>query len=98
MGSADWMPRNFMRRVECVFPIKNKTLRSRVEKEILKVYSEKQGDVKQLNSDGTYSPCSVQGRRDEQVQVAFLELAKKHSVEVTSAAKKTPSKSAQRRR
>jgi polyphosphate kinase len=98
MGSADWMPRNFMRRVECVFPIKNKVLRSRVEKEILKVYSDKKGDVKQLNSDGAYSPCSTQGRRDVQVQVTFLDLAKKQSAEVTTAAKKNPGKSVQRRR
>ena len=98
MGSADWMPRNFMRRVECVFPIKSKGLRSRIEKEILKVYSEKFGDVKQLNSDGQYLPCSPKGRSDTQVQATFLELAKKHSTDNVSAAKKTPSKSARRLR
>jgi len=98
MGSADWMPRNFMRRVECVFPIKNKALRSRIEKEVLKVYSEKLGDVKQLNSEGQYLPCSAQGRSDSQVQETFLDLAKKHLTDNVSAAKKTPGKSARRLR
>ena len=98
MGSADWMPRNFIRRVECVFPIKNKLIRSRIEKEIFKVYTEKLGDVKQLNADGSYAPCSPLGRNDSQVQATFLDLAKKHLTENTSAAKKTPSKSARRLR
>lgn len=98
MGSADWMPRNFMRRVECVFPIKNKALRSRIEKEVLKVYSEKLGDVKQLNSEGQYLPCSPKGRSDTQVQATFLDLAKKHLADNVSAAKKTPGKSARRLR
>ena len=98
MGSADWMPRNFMRRVECVFPIKNKALRSRIENEVLKVYSEKLGDVKQLNSEGQYLPCSPKGRSDAQVQATFLDLAKKHLADNISAAKKTPGKSARRLR
>ena len=98
MGSADWMPRNFMRRVECVFPIKNKALRSRIENEVLKVYSEKLGDVKQLNSEGQYLPCSLKGRSDAQVQATFLDLAKKHLADNISAAKKTPGKSARRLR
>jgi polyphosphate kinase len=98
MGSADWMPRNFMRRVECVFPIKNKALRSRIEKEVLKVYSVKLGDVKQLNSEGQYLPCSPKGRSDAQVQATFLDLAKKHLADNVSAAKKTPGKSARRLR
>lgn len=34
-GSADWMPRNFRRRVEVMFPILDETLRRRLHKEIL---------------------------------------------------------------
>jgi polyphosphate kinase len=98
MGSADWMPRNFIRRVECVFPIKNKLLRARIEKEVLKVYSDKLGDVKQLQADGQYLPCSPNGRSDTQVQATFLDLAKKHLADDVNAAKKTPSKSVRRLR
>ncbi|NBP90673.1 MAG: hypothetical protein EBU50_05535, partial [Opitutae bacterium] len=83
---------------ECVFPIKNKTLRARIEKEVLKVYTDKLGDVKQLNSEGQYLPCSPKGRSDTQVQATFLDLAKKHLAADANAVKKTPSKSARSRR
>src|SRR5205814_3258547 len=35
IGSADWMPRNFFRRIEIVFPIDDGNLRERVRTEIL---------------------------------------------------------------
>jgi len=38
MASADWMDRNFFRRIETAFPIENKSLRERVYKEALSVY------------------------------------------------------------
>ena len=37
VGSADWMPRNFFRRIEVVFPIEDGNLRERVIREILAV-------------------------------------------------------------
>lgn len=98
MGSADWMPRNFIRRVECVFPIKNKSLRLRVEHEILKTYFEKTGDAKMLKSDGTYVALNSQGRTAPQVQNTFLNFAQKHVIESVSVAKKSPSKSVRPRR
>ncbi len=33
LGSADWMPRNFFRRIEAVFPIEDPALRRRIETE-----------------------------------------------------------------
>ncbi|GBL25086.1 hypothetical protein EMGBS6_18710 [Opitutia bacterium] len=44
MGSADWMPRNFQRRIECVFPLRSAHVRRRIEEEILAVYRDRQGD------------------------------------------------------
>src|SRR5690606_14284795 len=35
LGSADWMPRNFFRRIEVVFPIEDGVLRDRLINEIL---------------------------------------------------------------
>ncbi len=35
IGSADWMPRNFFRRIECVFPIQDAELHKEVTEEIL---------------------------------------------------------------
>lgn len=75
MGSADWMPRNFHRRVECVFPLRSPALIRRVEDEILATYRERQGDAKQLQPDGGYVPCDPLGRRAPGAQDAFLRLA-----------------------
>jgi polyphosphate kinase len=35
LGSADWMPRNFFRRIEVMFPIEDPRLKARVVEEIL---------------------------------------------------------------
>ena len=35
VGSADWMPRNFYRRIEVIFPIEDGNLRERVTSELL---------------------------------------------------------------
>jgi polyphosphate kinase len=37
LGSADWMPRNFFRRIEVVFPVEDGNLRERVINEILEL-------------------------------------------------------------
>src|SRR5690606_10959239 len=38
IGSADWMSRNFFRRIECVFPILDPELKERLIKEIIPPY------------------------------------------------------------
>ena len=93
LGSADWMQRNFLRRVECVFPLRDKHLRRRIEKEIIQTYATHLGDSKELLADGTYSVRLPNGRQAPQAQDAFLQLAFKHSPLVTSASSKRPSKS-----
>jgi polyphosphate kinase len=54
-SSADWMPRNFHRRVEVLFPIDDERLRARIADEVLAV--ELRDDVKShvLTLDGTYA-------------------------------------------
>ena len=77
MGSADWMPRNFQRRIECVFPLRAPHVRRRIEEEILMVYRDRQGDAKALASDGTYLACEPMGRLAPGAQDTFLQLAAK---------------------
>jgi polyphosphate kinase len=36
-GSADWMPRNFFRRIEVVFPVEDGNLRERIRGELLEI-------------------------------------------------------------
>ena len=77
MGSADWMPRNFQRRIECVFPLRSAHVRRRVEEEILMVYRDRQGDAKALMPDGSYVACEPMGRLAPCAQDTFLQLAAK---------------------
>jgi polyphosphate kinase len=75
LGSADWMPRNFLRRVECVFPLRSAELVRRMEEEVLATYRDRQGDAKELRPDGTYVPCDPRGRLAPGAQETFLRLA-----------------------
>lgn len=53
-SSADWMPRNFGRRVEVMFPIEDPELRRRIVEEIMPVYLSDNQRARLLQSDGTY--------------------------------------------
>ncbi len=77
LGSADWMQRNFVRRVECVFPVREPALRRRIESEIIPVYLGRLGDASFLRPDGTHAPAAPEGRSAPGVQDAFLALAAK---------------------
>jgi polyphosphate kinase len=99
MGSADWMPRNFLRRVECVFPLRNKALRRRVEAEVIATYMERLGDAKELQADGSTVACAPNGRLAPCAQDAFLGLARRLVPEdLSEPKKKAPGRSARRPR
>lgn len=55
LSSADWMPRNFERRVEVMFPVESPELRRRVVEEILPVYLSDNQRARELSADGGYS-------------------------------------------
>ncbi len=54
LASADWMPRNFFRRIELAFPIEDPVLRQRVLHEGLEVYLGEDVDGWDLQADGSY--------------------------------------------
>ncbi|QDU57820.1 polyphosphate kinase 1 [Aeoliella mucimassa] len=54
-SSADWMPRNFERRVEVMFPIQDPLIRQKIVEGILPVYLADNQRARVLNADGTYS-------------------------------------------
>ncbi|MFO8151905.1 polyphosphate kinase 1 [Thioalkalivibrio sp.] len=54
MSSADWMPRNFFRRVEAAFPIKDPKLRERAAEESLFAYMRDNTSAWVLQKDGSY--------------------------------------------
>jgi len=54
IGSADWMPRNFHRRIELMLPILDDGLRQRIHDELLILQLADNTKAWQLRSDGTY--------------------------------------------
>jgi polyphosphate kinase len=54
LSSADWMPRNFERRVEVMFPIEAPELRQRIRDEILPAYLHDNSKARMLMPDGAY--------------------------------------------
>lgn len=75
LSSADWMPRNFFRRVETCFPIEDPTLRTQIE-QMLDVYWKDNVKAREQNSEPTYARRPVEADRID-AQVSFLEQAMK---------------------
>ena len=73
MSSADWMPRNFHRRVEVMAPIEDPVLKARVLDEVLGLGLRDNVKARQLQSDGTYVPVPLQldGQTVRSQQVAW---------------------------
>src|SRR5580704_7605611 len=56
-GSADWMPRNFFRRVEVLFPIKDAALRHWILTELFPIELRDNDNAHVLDSSGAYRPA-----------------------------------------
>jgi polyphosphate kinase len=54
LSSADWMPRNFERRVEAMFPVEAEDLKRRIVEEIIPTYLSDNRRMRMLRPDGTY--------------------------------------------
>lgn len=58
-GSADWMQRNFFRRIECVFPIESPKWRKFIIEEFFPLQLRDNQFATQLRANGSYSPVNV---------------------------------------
>ncbi len=68
-SSADWMPRNFFRRVEVSFPVEGKGPRNRVIRECLSELLEDNCEAWEMNPDGSYTrlqPGSAENRSGQE--------------------------------
>src|SRR5262249_9553213 len=54
LASADWMPRNFFRRIEVMFPIEDPRLKTRIIDEVLPVVLSDNVKARELKPDGQY--------------------------------------------
>ncbi len=74
LSSADWMERNFFRRVELCFPVEDRRLRQRILEESLLNYLADNAQAWLLQSDGSYRRAGHgQGTRRRAAQEILLE-------------------------
>jgi polyphosphate kinase len=87
LGSADWMPRNFFRRIEVMFPVEDLRLKSRLTGEILPLVLKDNVKARQLQSDGTYARRTpVDGESAVRSQTVFQTLARESAREAGESA------------
>ncbi len=78
MSSADWMPRNFQRRVEVMFPVEDLASRARILEEVLGIGFKDNVKARQLTVDGSYLPPPLQlDGQTVRSQVVQTELARR---------------------
>jgi polyphosphate kinase len=72
LSSADWMERNFFRRVEIAFPVLHKDHRQRIFKD-LETYLADNANAWELRADGTYARLSASQSPPFDAQAQLLE-------------------------
>ncbi len=79
ISSADWMPRNFHRRVEVMAPVEDPALKARLLEEVIALALKDNVKARQLQPDGTYAPrpLTLDGQTIRS-QMTLLELVKRH--------------------
>jgi polyphosphate kinase len=75
MGSPDWMPRNFFRRIEAVFPVEDSQLRDRVRNEVLETCLGDNVKAWELRPDGTYARPDRPPGAARRSQAQFIAMA-----------------------
>jgi polyphosphate kinase len=77
LSSADWMDRNFFRRIELCFPVLDPKLKRRVIREGLKPYLEDNTQAWDMLPDGTFRRAKRGHAKPRCAQVALLKLLAK---------------------
>ncbi|MEY2549235.1 MAG: polyphosphate kinase [Verrucomicrobiota bacterium] len=88
LSSADWMPRNFVRRIEVAFPITAPALRDRVINDILPNFLLDRVKARELQPDGKYRRLKPEGNEPRaQAQWHFRERSREQSKKQSKAKK-----------
>jgi len=76
-GSADYMPRNFFKRAEIIYPIENIDLKARIINEILMTYLNDNVKARLMQSDGSYIRVKAKdGQQALRSQSALIAIAR----------------------
>jgi polyphosphate kinase len=90
LASADWMPRNFFRRIEVMFPVEDPKLKARVIEEILPIVLADNAKARLLQPDGTYTrtaPSDPGAPGVVRSQLVFQNLAREAARDVSETAR-----------
>jgi polyphosphate kinase len=74
LSSADWMPRNFFRRVEVMFPVESESLKHRILHEVIPLYTRDNVKVRELEPSGMYRRRERKGEVEHRAQAELLAL------------------------
>jgi len=89
LSSADWMPRNFLRRIELAFPIQDPALRNQLIEEVLPRFMNDRVKARELQPDGRYRRLKPEGKEPRaQAQWHFRERSRERAKKL--GRKKTP--------
>jgi polyphosphate kinase len=76
ISSADWMPRNFFRRIELAIPVEDGVLRERLISEVLAISLADTSKARFLQADGSYRRATTaRGDKPNRSQFQFIALA-----------------------
>ena len=76
-GSADWMPRNFKKRAEILYPIQDTELKTRIIDEILVTYLADNVKARLMQPDGSYIRVTPKtGEKLVRSQAALIAIAR----------------------
>jgi polyphosphate kinase len=91
LSSADWMPRNFQRRVEIAWPVEDGNLRERLVREILGTLLADNEKARFLRADGKYRAATLKkGTPSHRSQAELMLLAESRSKMLAEKPKATP--------
>jgi polyphosphate kinase len=77
LSSADWMPRNFQRRIEVMVPVEDKAIRARMMEEVFGFGMRDNVKARVLETDGTQSRVPMrEGAEPFQSQLRLIEVAR----------------------
>ena len=84
LSSGDWMPRNFLRRIETTFPVRDAAVAKRIVEQILHLALADNVKSWTLEPDGSYRRRTPGEQRPVRSQEVFISIARADSVSVGS--------------
>src|SRR5881398_3303898 len=89
LSSADWMPRNFFRRIELAFPVENPALRDQIINEVLPSFLHDRVKARELQPNGKYRRLKPEGSEPRaQAQWHFREVSRERAKKMSGSKKK----------